>query len=811
MTHAVPPTRPSRRGVRLIAMFVPAAVIAQLDVPALADRNEPPPVVTPYPIMFVTQVPIPADFTTIGSTFGNHIPQPNRCGRGGDLWLRSTDGALRNVTEEAGYGTSGFQGESSIAVREPCVHWSGTKALFSMVIGAPVQQYQWGTYHWQIYEVTGFGVGERLEIVRVADQPEGVNNVSPIYGSDGAIIFTSDLPVGGAMHLYPPLDEYESSRVVSGLWRLEPATGEISMLAHTPSGAFSPVIDALGRVVFSVWDHLQRDQQTDAFWMYGDGSGSFNLESEAPDAVSLGQNDEQFPEPRGSWINYVASQPDYDGPLRGYAPHLAGHTLERFQPWEMNQDGSGFEVLNHIGRHELASYFNRSFNNDPNLVEFSPGPAGNPNRLSNFFQPACDPNDAGVLYGIDAPTFGTHACGQLVRIVSDPSVNADDMTVEYLTHRETATPDDTPSPNHSGFYRTPLVLDDGQVIVAHTAETRADANEGDTAGPQSRYDLRLKAVAPAGEHWLPGAPLTAGIVKQISYYDPDVLVQYDGELWEMDPVEVRPRPAPTRNTNQLPLIERQVLLEEGISDDELRALLEANMLALVVSRNVTTRDHADRQQPFNLRVAGTETQTLGAGGTIYDVAHLQFFQGDQIRAYDGFAGRRTLAQPMHDPAALAVNPPATGPAGSARIAEDGSMAALVPARRAMSWQLVDPAGEAVVRERFWVSFQPGEMRSCVSCHRVNSTDQADFSPPENEPLALRELLSHLVQSGHLTQHAAADVNLDGAVDGADLALVLAAWGTCPRPNTALCPADVDHDGAVDGGDLAQVLAAWTVG
>ena len=27
---------------------------------------------TPYPILFVTQPPVRADFTTIGSTFGNH-------------------------------------------------------------------------------------------------------------------------------------------------------------------------------------------------------------------------------------------------------------------------------------------------------------------------------------------------------------------------------------------------------------------------------------------------------------------------------------------------------------------------------------------------------------------------------------------------------------------------------------------------------------------------------------------------------------------------------------------------------------------
>jgi len=48
-----------------------------------------------------------------------------------------------------------------------------------------------------------------------------------------------------------------------------------------------------------------------------------------------------------------------------------------------------------------------------------------------------------------------------------------------------------------------------------------------------------------------------------------------------------------------------------------------------------------------------------------------------------------------------------------------------------------------------------------------------------------------------------DINNDGAVNGADLAILLNAWG----PATG--PGDVNRDGAVDGGDLALVLNAWT--
>jgi hypothetical protein len=49
-----------------------------------------------------------------------------------------------------------------------------------------------------------------------------------------------------------------------------------------------------------------------------------------------------------------------------------------------------------------------------------------------------------------------------------------------------------------------------------------------------------------------------------------------------------------------------------------------------------------------------------------------------------------------------------------------------------------------------------------------------------------------------------DINVDCAVDGADLGLLLAAWGPC-----AGCPEDLNGDGEVDGADLGLLLASWT--
>ena len=51
---------------------------------------------------------------------------------------------------------------------------------------------------------------------------------------------------------------------------------------------------------------------------------------------------------------------------------------------------------------------------------------------------------------------------------------------------------------------------------------------------------------------------------------------------------------------------------------------------------------------------------------------------------------------------------------------------------------------------------------------------------------------------------AEDLNGDGNVNAADLAILLGAWGPC-----AGCPEDLNGDGFVDAADLAALLGAWT--
>jgi hypothetical protein len=681
------------------------------------------------PILFVTQVPMPSDFTTIGSTFGNHSAQVDSVPRGGDLWIRYPDGSLKNLTRTAGYGMEGRQGANAIAVRDPSVHWSGTKALFSMVVGAP-EQYQWNEYRWQIYEISGLGKTDTPVIRKIDHQPAGFNNISPIYTTDDKILFTSDRPRNGAAHLYPQLDEYEEAPTVTGLWRLDPVSGELRLLNHTPSGVFSPSVDSFGRVIFTRWDHLQRDQQADSD-DEGEGSyGTFDFADESANAARLTQRSEVFPEPRSSRTDLLAGT------------NLEGTNINHFFPWEINEDGTAEETLNHIGRHELHRYFNRSINDDPAVVEFS-GDAGrmNTNEVENLLQLREDPTHAGRYFGVDAPEFQSHAAGQIISLIAEPSRPADQIQVTYVTARATRDVEDEPlSGDHSGHYRDPLPLSDGTLLAVHTAEPRGDRNDGTRALPQSRYAFRIKALEAQNGTFAAGAPLTDGIPGSVSYWDPDVLVTWSGTMWELTPVELRARTRPVPRVSLLEEPEARVFREEGVDPVQFKNNLATRGLAVVVSRDVTVRDAADRQQPFTLRVAGSNAP---AGSTKpYDLKYMQFFQADQVRGVGGTeaprAGRRVLARTMHDPAVK--NLPTTGAAGSVNVAADGSVAAFVPANRALSWQTTDAHNTPVVRERYWLTFQAGEVRVCHSCHGVNSRDQLGRTAPQNAPEALRALL-----------------------------------------------------------------------
>jgi hypothetical protein len=727
---------------RLLAAFAGLA----LSTAAIADG--------PYPILFVTQVPT-AGYQNLATAFGAHWPSLQQAPRGGDLIIRYPDGSTRNLTQEAGFGENSDQNSANaIAVRQPSVHFSGKKALVSMLVGAPTQQYQVNnSFRWQIYEVTGLAKGESAVMERLKCQPAAFNNLAPFYASDGQILFVSDRPRGGQAHLYPQRDEYESAPIDTGLWKLDRKACTVRIIEHAPSGVSYPSLDSFGRILFTKWDHLQRDQQADSDLFAGVGDysyGTFNYKSESQrDPPATHSRAEVFPELRSPYYSSV------DGKSIAPGYHFNGHTFNQFFPWMLNQDGSGEETLNHVGRHEIGgTYTDGSYRDDDKLHYAIQGAlTGGTFFLrgdGGMFHLREDPLVKGRFYGTRAPEFSTATTGDIVRLDGAPNVNPEAMKVVPVALSSASL----------GRLRNPLPTSDGKLIVVQTGTTDDLKNNGSTANPSINYAFRLRYLDLSGPNPALGALLTSGFTKSIQYWDPDTKVSWSGTLWELDPVEVRPRPVPPLQLQDpLPQPERRALMRADVDPELLRNWLHSRSLALVVSRDVTQRDRADQQQPFNLGVPGG-VKTL-AGNPVpetppdYEVTHIQFFQADQIRGYSSgktpqqggtpSPGRRVLAQTMHDPAALdAMGGFASkGIAGATKLGADGSMAAFVPAQRAMTWQLVNAQrtgwDRAVVRERNWLSFKPGEMRVCASCHGVNVEDQAGLAGATNSPEALTSL------------------------------------------------------------------------
>ena len=711
------------------------------------------------PVLFVTQVHLPKEnngsvsnsFMSVVTLFGNHLADTAHAGRGGDLWLMTTNQALVNLTRKASLGTNGVQDGVGIAVRDPAIHWLGKKAVFSMVVGAPASSNDVTQFHWQLYELTNLdavisNTNTPPAIVRVQNQPVNYNNITPCYATDDRIIFTTDKPFNGQPHLLN-LEEYKGNPSVSGTWILNPATSDLRLLNHTPSGAFNPIVDSFGRIIETRWDHLVQDGNATDDRLHRATNASYNFLSEAPIPGTSTNIFETFPEPRNFDTNYTQ--------LLG----VNGNAFNNFFPWMLSEAGGAEEIVNHMGRHEFVQNMNMSFNGftntatlDPNLFSFNSLAtratagivAANTNFIVNFFQITEDPRTNGTYFGVDAPDFqqtgGTHTAGRIVALVGPPTLNPTGMVFLNLT---------TPAATQ-WLYRNPLPMSDGKLLAAVTPATTIDSNLGTDALPKSSYDFRLMLLTTNGSapyyttnQFLIATPLT----NIATYWAGTTRVVQSNALWELQPVEVRARQLPTNSWNPgVASIEQSVFASQNVDLTTFQADLAQRGLALVVSRNVTARDANDKQQPYNLRIPGG-TNSIATGGKIYDITHLAYLQGDYLRGYTNGnngpqPGRRVLATPLHDSTAFNyASAKSNAPAGGIELMPDGSQAAIVPAGRAMTWHLTGTnANNSVVKERYWITFRPGEVRTCANCHGINTVDQLGRSAPTNAPLALQKLL-----------------------------------------------------------------------
>ncbi|HMN97214.1 MAG TPA: dockerin type I repeat-containing protein [Phycisphaerales bacterium] len=102
---------------------------------------------------------------------------------------------------------------------------------------------------------------------------------------------------------------------------------------------------------------------------------------------------------------------------------------------------------------------------------------------------------------------------------------------------------------------------------------------------------------------------------------------------------------------------------------------------------------------------------------------------------------------------------------------------------------------------------PRELFTILTANSISGTFQSIVSCDDVE--VIYDLPSSVKVRFSSIGGTPGDLNFDGTVNGADLGLLLSAWGLCG--GDPCCIADLNGDGIVNGADLGILLSSWTIG
>ena len=88
---------------------------------------------------------------------------------------------------------------------------------------------------------------------------------------------------------------------------------------------------------------------------------------------------------------------------------------------------------------------------------------------------------------------------------------------------------------------------------------------------------------------------------------------------------------------------------------------------------------------------------------------------------------------------------------------------------------------------------------------ISNTNEGGPRNTFDDTYSDNERKSFVIEYPPATNDCPADLNGDGEVNGADLGLLLSAWGTCTETP---CLGDINEDGVVNGADLGLMLSTW---
>jgi len=202
--------------------------------------------------------------------------------------------------------------------------------------------------------------------------------------------------------------------------------------------------------------------------------------------------------------------------------------------------------------------------------------------------------------------------------------------------------------------------------------------------------------------------------------------------------------------------------------------------------------------PWNLCVGAPGGSTSAGSASIYDLDNSlgKFIFNAQVFAVSGHAGDQFGASVVLKSSALLIGAPGVDAgAGSSQLTNRGL--AYLFTRNSTSCQnwaqglsYFPPPNANVAEAAFGWAID------------LTSGDVAISAPKgDNQQLGQGVVFTFVLN----TISCPSDLNGDGGIDGADIAVLFSHWGGC-GPNDQV--ADFNHDGCVNGGDLAYILSDW---
>ncbi|MDD2597974.1 MAG: autotransporter-associated beta strand repeat-containing protein [Kiritimatiellae bacterium] len=237
--------------IRCAALFI--SVLAGLSAPE--SRAQLPAAVTNQPILFAVRNQYQTDHHNTHTMFPSAANELNNgYYEGGNSALKIFDPATGVVTTLLDAGYDGV-------VRDPDVHFSGTRVLFAW------RKSRAGTYN--IYEINSDGTG----LKQLTAHPD-VDDIDPVYLADDRIVFVS-----GREPKYVMCNRHLSHN----LYRMDSDGANITRIARSTLFEGHPALMADGRILYDRWEYVDRN--------FGDAQGLWCCDPEGTEhTIYYGNN-----------------------------------------------------------------------------------------------------------------------------------------------------------------------------------------------------------------------------------------------------------------------------------------------------------------------------------------------------------------------------------------------------------------------------------------------------------------------------------------------------------------------------------------